>query len=143
MIKAMKKPVLTLSAIITVIAQANAADFVEFHERVIDNLKTLRNALVPPPVIDFVEGFPPIAIPRAKILHLAQADAPSAQPAVDPAAIADWANGLATFTTQRTLDGLFPRNAPRRPVIVGGERDQKDIVSMEEDLNVMMRILEK
>jgi hypothetical protein len=140
----MKTQILTLTAIIASLSQASAApDFIEFHERMVDNLKAVRDTFVPAPLVQFVEGFPPIAIPRQKILHLAQADAPPPGSAVDPAAISEWANDVAAITTQRTLDGLFGRSTPRRPVIVGGERDAKAVSTMEEDLNVMMRILEK
>lgn len=141
----MKLRILTLPATIVILAQASAApDFVEIHERVVDHLKAVRDTLVPAPIIDFVEGFPPIAIPRAKILRLAQAEpVPPPVVDVDAAAIADWANNFAAMTTERTLNGLFPRSAPRRPVLVGGDRDVKAMPTMEEDLNVMMRILEK
>jgi hypothetical protein len=77
---------------------------------------------------------------------IAQAGAPPVapvEPVVDAGAIADWANTVATLTTKATLDGIFPRSAPRKPVIVGGTGNAKANAAMEEDLNVMMRILEK
>jgi hypothetical protein len=94
----------------------------------------------------FTETFPPIAIPREGMIMLAQAGQPPnspGEPFVDPAAIADWANNLAAVTTRATLDGIFPRNIPRQPVVVGGSGSAKANAAMEEDLNVMMRILEK
>ena len=113
-------------------------------------------------MIQFVESFPPIAIPRDKILHLAQVGPGAVQVAgeqpvqlavppppgtpdspVDPAGIANWAEGFAVSTTQGVLDQLFPRGggAVRGPIIVGG--DSKNINALTEDLTVMMRILEK
>jgi hypothetical protein len=145
----MKTRLLVLTATVAALTPALPAnDFVEFHQRMFDHLKTVRDTLVPAPLIDFVEGFPPVAIPRAKILHLAQADAPppnlpAPDVAVDTEAITDWANNFAITTTQRTLDGLFPRSAPKRPLIVGGAGDAKANAALEEDLTVMMRILEK
>src|SRR5436190_24403975 len=73
--------------IVAIIAVALAArtasaapDIVEMHQRVQENIfkgiKTVRDVLVPRPAIDFVESFPPIAIPRAHILQLAQAGPP-------------------------------------------------------------------
>ena len=118
----------------------SAPDLLEIHERVADKLKTVGDFVLPAPLMELIESVPPGTTPHEKILRLAQAEPPTA-PVVDPAAIADWANNLAAITTQRTLDGIFPRGAPRRPVIVGG--DAKARATMEEDLNVMMRILEK
>jgi hypothetical protein len=136
------------TAVVSATQSLAAPDLLDVHDRVVHHLKVVRDTLVPAPIIRFVETFPPVAVPRAKILHLAQADAPPPNPpapdvAVDAEAIADWANNFAITTTQRTLDGLFPRSAPKRPLIVGGERDAKANVALEEDLTVMMRILEK
>jgi len=136
------------AAIAAAIPAFAAPDLAEVHHRMVDHLKVVRDTLVPAPLVRFVETFPPVAIPRAKILHLAQADVPPPNPpapdvAVDAEAIADWANNFALNTTQRTLDGLFPRSVPKRPLIVGGDRDAKANTALEEDLTVMMRILEK
>jgi hypothetical protein len=141
----MKTKLVVLSATLAAALPSLAAPgFAEFHENVLDHLKSVRNALVPPPIIEFVETFPPIAVPRAKVLHLAQAGEPAAPAGdADVAAIADWANSFAAVTAQRALDGVFPPPVPRRPVIVDGERDAKAAASLEEDLTVMMRILEK
>jgi hypothetical protein len=150
--KNMKKLIITLALITAVAAQVACAapDPREVHERVIKHLKTVRDALVPPLAVQFVETFPPIAIPREKILHLAQVEQepfevavpPPGQPGappIDPSGVTDFA----LTTTQRVLDNLFPRagGGPRRPVIVGG--DVKSIPPLEEDLSVMLRILEK
>ena len=137
------------AAVVTATPALAAPDLLDVHDRVVDHLKVVRDTLVPAPIIKFVETFPPLAVPRAKILHLAEADVPPPPPlpapdvAVDTEAIADWANNFAITTTQRTLDGLFPRSTPKRPLIVGGERDAKANAALEEDLTVMMRILEK
>jgi hypothetical protein len=142
----MKTKLILLSTIVLSAAPAFAASgLAAFHEGVIDQLKAVRNAFVPAPVITFVETFPPLAVPRAKILHLAQAGPPTTPPPrdADAAAIADWANSFAAATAQRALDGVFPRPAPRRPVIAGGEWEAKAATELEEDLTVMMRILEK
>ena len=142
----MKTSLLVLTATTVALAPAMAApDLAEIHQRAFDHLKAVRNVLVPAPVIDFVEGFPPVAIPRQKVLQLAQVDdpAPPPPPVVDPAAIAEWATDFAAITTQRTLDGIFPRSTPKRPVIVGGDQDAKSNAALEEDLTVMMRVLEK
>src|SRR4026209_1083405 len=56
----MKMQILTLAAAVAVLVPAHGADFVVFHERMVNNLKALRNKIVPPPGIDFVETFPPI-----------------------------------------------------------------------------------
>jgi hypothetical protein len=139
----------------------------EIHERMFEHLKAVRDHLVPEHVTRFVETFPPLAVPREKILRLAQAPpgvigggraiqvsgaepfqiavppppgAPDAP--IDPAGIANWAESFAVSTTQGVLDQFFPRGGgPRRPVIVGG--DSKDVAALSEDLTVMMRILEK
>lgn len=129
-----------------------AADPAEFHERMVDHIKSVRDVLVPAPAIRFVETFPPIAIPRQKILQLAHANpepfevaAPPGEPGapIDPAGIALWAEDVALTTTQGVMDNLFPRGggASKRPVIVGG--DPKNAATLSEDLTVMMRILEK
>jgi len=146
-----------------------APDPLEIHERVVNHLKAVRDHFVPAPIIDFVESFPPIAIPREKVLLLAQNEPRPVQAAggvvqvggpepfqvavppsevgpdglpIDPSGIANWAQGVALSTTQHALDGLFPRTSgPRRPVIVGG--DSKNAATLEEDLTVMLRILEK
>lgn len=147
----MKTTFALLAAASVAVAPAMAeSKFAKFHRDVFNHVKAVRDALVPAPVIGFVEGFPPVAVPRAKILRLAQADVPPPPlpPPTSPieedvVAIADWANNFAAATAQRTLDGIFPRPAPRRPVIVGGEHDAKAAIALEEDLTVMMRILEK
>jgi hypothetical protein len=171
----MKTRIITITTAIVALAQAASAapDLIELHQRahehVMNGLKAVRDVLVPRPAIDFVEGFPPIAIPREKILRLAQAPPPgfvnvrggalldagdaaalqqndpagAAALGIDPAAIADWANNFAQYTTERTLDAVFPKAVSRRPVIVGGERDAKANAALQEDLTVMMRILEK
>lgn len=130
-----------------------AADPVEFHERMVDHIKSVRDVLVPTPAIRFVETFPPIAIPRQKILQLAHANPepfevavpPPGEPGapVDATGIAAWAEDVALTTTQGVMDNLFPRGggASKRPVIVGG--DPKNAATLSEDLTVMMRILEK
>jgi hypothetical protein len=148
----MKKQLLAIAIISAVAARYTcaAADPRDVHERVVEHLKTVRNALVPPFAVQFVESFPPIAIPREKILQLAQveqepfqleAQAPAEpEPPIDASGVTDFA----ITTTQRVLDNLFPRSGgsgARRPVIVGG--DAKNIAPMEEDLTVMLRILEK
>lgn len=127
-----------------------AADPREVHERVVEHLKTVRDALVPPFAVQFVESFPPVAIPRQKVLQLAQVEQDAVQvgaqapaepePPIDASGVSDFA----IATTQRVLDGLFPRSSgggSRRPVIVG--TDVKNVGSLEEDLTVMLRILEK
>jgi hypothetical protein len=167
----MKKQIIAFvvsAAFVTQLGHA-APDPREIHERVFEHLKAVRDHLVPGRVTQFVESFPPIAIPREKILRLAQAPPgviagggggaiqvagqqpfqiavppPSAPDSpVDPAGIANWAEGFAVSTTQGVLDQLFPRpgSAPRRPVIVG--RDPKNASALSEDLTVMTRILEK
>jgi hypothetical protein len=138
----------------------------EIHEGLFKHLKAVRDHLVPAPVTRFVEGFPPIALPRERILRLAQAPPgvigggaiqvageepfqvavpPPGAPdlPIDPVGIANWAEGFAVSTTQGVLDQLFPRGGggPRRPVIVGG--DSQNTAALAEDLTVMMRILEK
>jgi hypothetical protein len=140
----MNKQIIALAVITAVTTSVGygAPDLLEIHEQVSDKLRTVGSLLLPAPLFELIDSVPPGATPHEKILRLAQAPAPPGEPFVDPAAIADWANNLATITTQRTLDGLFPRSAPRKPVIVGSS-DAKGRATMEEDLNVMMRILEK
>jgi len=163
----MRKQIVAIALAATVTTQLgqSAPTPREIHERMFEHLKTVRDHLVPAPVTRFVETFPPIAVPREKILRLAQAPpgvigggaiqvggpepfqiavppgAPDAP--IDPAGIANWAEGFAVSTTQGVLDQLFPRGGggPRRPVIVGG--DSKNAATLSEDLTVMMRILEK
>ncbi len=164
----MKKQIIAIVVAIAVTNQLSAAPSPrEIHERMFEHLKAVRDHLVPAPVTRFVETFPPIAVPREKILRLAQAPpsvigggaiqvggpepfqiavppppgAPDAP--IDPAGIANWAESFAVSTTQGVLDQLFPRGGggPRRPVIVGG--DLKNAAVLAEDLTVMMRILEK
>jgi hypothetical protein len=126
----MNKQIITVAVITALSASVSygAPDVLEIREQVTDQLKAIGNALLPV---------------QEDIIQLAQAPAPPDAPGIDPAAIADWANNVATITTQRTLDGLFPRSAPRKPLIVGASGDAKARAAMEEDLTVMMRILEK
>lgn len=127
----MNKQIIALAVITALSAPVgHGGPDVEIREERGDRSRIVRDVVVPAPVDE-------------DVLVLAQAPAPPDAPLVDPAAIADWANNVATITTQRTLDGLFPRSAPRKPVIVGAMGDAKARTSMEEDLNVMMRILEK
>ena len=166
----MKKPMIALIVITAFAARLGhaAPDPREIHERMFEHLKAVRDHLVPAPVTRFVESFPPIAVPRGKVLQLAQAppgviagggaiQVTGAEPfqiaappppgapdmPVDPAGIANWAEGFAVSTTQGVLDQLFPRGggSSRRPVIVGG--DSKNAAALSEDFTVMMRILEK
>jgi hypothetical protein len=143
----MNKHIIALAVIAAAAAPIGygAPDLLDIHEQVSDKMRAAGRMILPAPLFELIDSVPPGTTPHERILRLAQADAPPppAAPIVDPAAIADWANGLATITTQRTLDGLFPRGTPRKPVIVGGSSDAKTRVAMEEDLNVMMRILEK
>jgi len=146
---------LALGAGLTMNSASAAPDPREIHERVVEHLKAVRDAVVPAPVIHFVESFPPIAVPRRHILHVAHAGQPAdepfevavpppgvPEPPIDPSGIANFAHDFAVSTTQRVLDGFFPRGgSPRKPVIVGG--DAKNISALEEDLTVMARILEK
>lgn len=147
------KAYLLITALAVAAAQAGAEppDPLEIHRRVVEALQSVHDKF-PEPLKKFTETFPPTALPREGMLMLAQADAPPGAPPppgagaagfVDAEAIADWANNLANVTTRATLDGIFPRSAPRKPVIVGGKGDAKANAMMEEDLNVMMRILEK
>jgi hypothetical protein len=157
----MKTHIAIVTATLLALARyANAAppDPLEIHRHVVDALQSVHDKF-PEPLKKFTETFPPIAWPRQAMIALAQVDAPQApgpliaqagvppvapvEPLVDTGAIADWANNFATLTTKATLDGIFPRSAPRKPVIVGGAGNAKANAAMEEDLNVMMRILEK
>lgn len=121
----------------------------EIHQRVFEHLKAVRDVLVPAPAIQFVETFPPVAVPRAHLLQLAQVEqepfefaVPVATDPADPAGLANAAHDFAVSTTHRVLEGLLPRGSgPRRPVIVGSE--VKEMAALEEDLTVMLRILEK
>ena len=195
--------VTTALTTITLAAPAAPPDLVEAHQKAFHALKEFRDALVPRPVIQFVETFPPVAQPRAAVLKLVQAEpargrvetpetderiheeleqahkeiekaqkevakqqeeiakhhkqimkmaqagaadrpgSPAApEPPVDPAALADWANHVAVATTHGALANVFGGGrSVRRPVMVGGEA--RDFPTLEEDLNVMMRILEK
>lgn len=145
----MNKPTIVIALSVAVAAQVASAQPSprEIHEHVLNHLKAVRDVFVPAPVIDFVESFPPIARPRAHILQLAQADqepfeVPVPPEPIDPTGIANFAHDFAVNTTQRVLDGFFPRGGgPRRPVIVGGEIKNADALA--EDLSVMQRILEK
>src|SRR5215208_3233153 len=74
-------------------AQPNPA---EFHQRVVDHLKTVRDVFVPAPIVHFVETFPPIAVPRAHILQLAQADPVPFEDPVPPPVDPIDAGGIAT-----------------------------------------------
>lgn len=117
----------------------------EVHQKVFDTVKAVRDVLVPQPVVQFVETFPPIAIPRQKILQLAQATPPPPEPPIAPGgdAVAEWANDVAMVTKDRVMGGIFGAK-PRSPLIVSSsDRDPKSTAQIEEDLNVMMRILEK
>lgn len=140
-------------AVITPVAWAQP-DPREIHERVVEHLKTVRDALVPAPAIKFVETFPPVAKVREKILFAGNAgqqepfEVPvpppgEPEPPIDPSGIVNFAQDFAFSATQRALDGLFPRggSGPRKPVIVGD--DVKNVPMLEEDLAVMSRILEK
>jgi hypothetical protein len=121
---------------------AEPPDPLDIHRHVVDVLQSVHDSF-PEPLKKFTEAFPPIAFPREGMIRLAQIE-PSATGTdvfVDGAGIADWANNVAAFTTERTLDALFPRSAPRRPIMIGG--DTKAHAALEEDLTVMMRILEK
>ncbi len=136
---------LTMAATALALAGAEPPAPIEVHRHVVDVLQSIHDQF-PESLKKFTETFPPIAIPREGMIMLAQAGppaAPGADQIVDPAAIADWANNLAAVTTRATLDGIFPRSTPRKPVIVGGSGSAKANAAMEEDLNVMMRILEK
>src|SRR5829696_4543021 len=142
--------VLTACAAFTASIVQAQPDPREIHQRVVDHLKTARDVLVPAPIVHFVEKFPPIAVPRAHILQLAQADPvpfedPVPPPPVDPidaGGIATFAQDFAINTAQGVLDGIFPRpSGPKRPIIVGG--DMKNAQTLSEDLSVMQRILEK
>jgi hypothetical protein len=139
----MNRQVIALAVITAVAAPVgySAPDLLEIHEQVSDKLRTAGSFLLPGPLFDLIDSVPRGTTPHERILQLAQAGQPPAAPGVDPLAIADWANDFALATTQRTLDGLFPRGTPREPVVVGG--DAKSHATMEEDLNVMMRIFEK
>ncbi len=165
----MKKPLIALTVIAAFAAQIGTAapGPREIHERMFEHFKFVRDHLVPARVTRFVESFPPVAVPREKILRLVQAPPgviagagaiqvggpdsfqvavpPPGAPdgPIDPAGIANWAEGVALSTTQGVFDQLFPRggSAARRPVIVGG--DAKNLATLSEDLTVMMRILEK
>ncbi|HWN95495.1 MAG TPA: hypothetical protein VNT99_10715 [Methylomirabilota bacterium] len=143
----MKTCILSITAAFAALGQASAEPPApsEIHRHVVDVLQSIHDQF-PEPLKKFTETFPPISIPREGMIMLAQAGtsaAPGADPFVDPAAIADWANNLAAVTTRATLDGIFPRSTPRKPVIVGAVGNAKANAAMEEDLNVMMRILEK
>jgi hypothetical protein len=149
----MKVYLLTITAAAVTAAQAGAElpDPLEIHRHVVKALQSVHDKF-PEPLKRFTETFPLTALPREGMIVLAQADAPPGAPPppgigpggfVDAEAIADWANNFANVTTRATLDGIFPRSVPRKPVIVGGKGDAKANVAMEEDLNVMMRILEK
>ncbi|HTD66803.1 MAG TPA: hypothetical protein VK846_09780, partial [Candidatus Limnocylindria bacterium] len=130
-----------------------AAEPREVHQRVVNHLQAVRDVLVPAPVVQFVESIPPVALVREHVFQVAQAEpqrfevgapppgAPGAP--IDPNGIANWAESFAVSTTQGVLDQIFPRGSggSRRPVVVGG--DPKNISALTEDLNVMMRILEK
>ncbi len=106
-------------------------------------------SVVPSPARQPTESTPPSTARRGHPLQLAQADtAPAAprippSPPLDPNAVASWAESFAVSTTQGVLDQIFPRGSAgaRRPVIVGG--DNKNVSTLNEDLTVMMRILEK
>ena len=148
----MNKRTIVLTVCAAFMAQVVQAqpDPMEIHQRVVDHLKTVRDIFVPAPVVHFVETFPPIAVPRAKILHLAQADKeilevpvpPRPVDPIDAGGIATFAQDFAINTAQGVLDGIFPRpSGPKRPIIVGG--DMKNAQTLSEDLSVMLRILEK
>ena len=142
----MKTQFIAFAVITAIFAPASygAPDLLEVHQNVAERLKALTDLVLPRPIIELRDSVPTGTTPHEKILRLAQAPPPAPEPPlVDTEAITDWANNLATITTQRTLDGLFPRSAPRRPVIVGAAGDAKSRAGLEEDLNVMMRILEK
>jgi len=142
----MNKQIIAL-AIVTAIAAPvgyGAPDLLEIHEQVSDKMRTAGKLLLPGPLFELIDSVPPGTTPHERILRLAQAPPGSSEKAREKAfeaAVEDWASDFALATTQRTLDGLFPRSAPRKPVVVGG--DAKSHAVMEEDLNVMMRILEK
>lgn len=134
--------------------QAEPITPAEAHQRVFRAVKAVRDTIVPAPAIHFVETFPPVAVPRQKILQLAQiqpAAVPVAPepppPPVDPAGMAHWANSVAMAATDRALGGAFAgmfSSKVRKPLIVStAPRDTKTLLQMEEDLNVMMRIVEK
>ena len=124
----MKKQIIALTAIAAFVAQPGhaAPNPREIHERVFEHIKAVRDHLVPARVTHFVESFPPIAVPREKILQLAQAPPgviaaggaiqvagpepfqiavpPPGAPDIDPAGIANWAEGVALSTTQGVFD---------------------------------------
>jgi len=145
----MKKSLITLFTGLAALGVARAAvppEIVEAHQHAFEAIRDFRNAVVPGPIVRFVESFPPIAAPREAVLRMAQVS-PSATPPVappppvDPGAISDWANNVAMSAT-RGVFGIFgDGKAIRKPVIVGG--DAKNAAALDEDLNVMQRIIEK
>ena len=133
---------ITILAIIAVAVPMGygAPDLMEVHDRVSDTMRTAGKLLLPAPLFELIDSVPPGTTPHERILQLAQAPKQSREKEFE-AAVEDWDSDFALTTTQRTLDSLFPRSTPRKPVVVGG--DAKSHATMEEDLNVMMRILEK
>jgi hypothetical protein len=125
-------------------------ELAEMHREIVKTLNEVHQHL-PEPLRVFAETFPPLALPRQHTMQLAQLESadvaapgqPVPPPVIDPDQIADWANHFATFTTEKALEGIFPKATPMRPVIVAGERDAKANTTLQEDLTVMMRIIEK
>ena len=81
-----------------------------------------------------------------QILQFAQAAKNSPQvpePPIDIEPFRDVVNNI-TWAANDKVAGIFGRPGPRKPLIVSpGEHDPKTVVALEEDLNVMARILEK
>lgn len=109
------------------------------------------DTLVPAKVIRLAPSAPPLATPRRVVLQLAQATPPTPPHPPGPPSNAQEADAFAELASAMALNssraamsmsGLFgDSKSSKRPVIVAG--DSRNNASIEEDLNVMQRILDK
>jgi len=153
----MKTSFIITAAALTVLVPASRAlppEIEREHSRAFEVVKEICDTLVPGPIVKFVEGFPPIAEPRRVVLQLAQLPPPTPAPPAGvpggggvafgpgPDTMTAWAGDTAMSTARGVIGGIFGEGkSAKRPVIVGAEA--KNISAIEEDLNVMLRIIDK
>ena len=80
----MNKIIITLSLFVAASVSSAPPTPLEIHRSIFKHLKMVRDHLVPAPAIHFVETFPPIAIPREKILQLAMLETEPFEEPVPP-----------------------------------------------------------